>query len=401
LVTHNAGREDFDMRIARTLKNRGGATLAVVAVSLVALLAVMSLAIDMGMMYSARNEAQRVADAAALAGASAYCDDQPHLVVSRAQEYVTQNYVLGDMVDLDEAEIIPAHSEERVTVTVRRQQIPTWFARIFGVNEVAVAATATAECKAAGSAKCVRPWAVQDLWFDQELERRVNPNTDTDRFEPDNGDYYVPADPVAETGTGYGADAADNGMPIALKSQRPNQNELSQPGPGEFLMWNMPTDPSLEKCTQYQPSTPQGQYANSICGCNNNYIQLGVAYPLEFGNVEGPSRFGYSALLDKDPTARWAIDSNGKGYVHSPYGDASERIVTMALMAPLPPGHYTAANLNTVTFTNFAKMFIEDIREEGQGNNKVDVIYGRFMYYADGGDGPTTGALVKQLRLIN
>jgi hypothetical protein len=46
-------------------------------------------------------------------------------------------------------------------------------------------------------------------------------------------------------------------------------------------------------------------------------------------------------------------------------------------------------------------MFIESYQQEGQGNDKVDVIRGRFMYYASGGEGPTTGALVKHLRLIN
>lgn len=389
------------MRIAQMLKNRGGATLAVVAVSLVALLAVMSLAIDMGMMYSARNEAQRVADAAALAGASAYCDDEPLQAVPRAQEYVTQNYVLGAMVDLSEAEIIPDHNEERVTVTVRRQQIPTWFARIFGVDEVSVAASATAECKAGGSATCVRPWAVQDLWFDQGLDRRVNPNTDTEKFEPDNQDYYEAADPRALTGTGYGASEADNGMRVALKSQRPGANALTQPGPGEFLMWDMPDDPTLEQCAQQggpNPGSPTYQYVNSICGCNKNTIQLGVQYPLEFGNVEGPSRHGFNALIARDPTARW---NEGSGTVDSPYGMDSPRVVTIALMAPLPPGHWTASTLNHVTFTNFALMFIEGYAEEGQGNDKVDVIQGRFLYYAAGGEGQTTGALVKHLRLIN
>jgi hypothetical protein len=388
----------MEMRIMQLLRNRRGATLAVVAVSLVALLAVMSLAIDLGMMYSARNEAQRVADAAALAGASAYCDDNPLQVTPRAQAYVTQNSILSDMVDLGEADIVADDAQERVTVTVRRQQIPTWFARIFGVNEVSVAASATAECRAGGSAKCVRPWAVQDLWHEGPTDLRP---VESDKFDPDNGDYYEPSDPVAGTGTGYGAHATDNGMLIALKSQKPGNNELSQPGPGEFLIWDMPTDPSLEQCTQYNSSTPQGQYANSICGCNNNFIQLGVEYPLEFGNVEGPSRHGYEALIDSDPTARWAIGPDGKGYVDSPYGDASNRIVTIALMAPLPPGHWTAATLNTVTFTNFAMMFIESYQQEGQGNNKVDVIRGRFMYYASGGEGPNTGALVKHLRLIN
>jgi Flp pilus assembly protein TadG len=392
------------MRIARTLKNRGGATLAVVAVSLVALLAIMSLAIDMGMMYSARNEAQRVADAAALAGASAFCDDQPHLAVSRAQEYVTQNYVLGDMVALDEAEIDKDDLNERVTVTVRRQQIPTWFARIFGVDEVAVAASATAVCRAAGSATCVRPWAVQDLWFDQELGRRVNPNEDDVRYEPANNDYYAPANPSASppTGTGYGADRNDNGMKIALKEQKPSGSYYAHPAPGEFLLWEMPPDPNLEACAKKGKEDNKAYTrTNSICACNSNPIYLGQEYDMRPGDVVGPNDQGFDALIEKDRHATW---DKSLGMPCSPIygcGTASPRVVTIALMAPLPPDRLKRQEMNKVTFTNFALMFIEDFDEEGKGSDKVSVITGRFMYYADGGDGPTTGALVKQLRLIN
>jgi Flp pilus assembly protein TadG len=51
------------------IKQTEGATAIIIAVSLFALIAVASLAIDMGQLYSVRNELQNVADAAALAGA--------------------------------------------------------------------------------------------------------------------------------------------------------------------------------------------------------------------------------------------------------------------------------------------------------------------------------------------
>ena len=51
-----------------------GAMLVLVAVSLGMLIGFAALAVDFGMLYDARSETQRAADAAALAGASAYLD---------------------------------------------------------------------------------------------------------------------------------------------------------------------------------------------------------------------------------------------------------------------------------------------------------------------------------------
>ena len=119
------------------LKNRPGVALAVVAVSLVGLLAIMALAIDMGMMYSSRSEAQRVADAAALAGASAFLDPQyatpsAALMPARAQayDYALQNYVLGELVDSSETNVTIDTNLRRVTVIMFRMltQVPSYVA---------------------------------------------------------------------------------------------------------------------------------------------------------------------------------------------------------------------------------------------------------------------------------
>src|SRR5512140_20379 len=159
------------MSRGRLVRSRRGAVLTLVAVSLVALLAIMSLAIDMGMAYSADSEAQRVADAAALAGASAFLDYFPPYAAlnparTRAQEYITSNDMLGIGVDTADAVIEVNPTLQRVRVLVQRAQIPTWFARIFGLRVIDVNADATAEAVNAGAAKCVRPWAVQDMWHE-------------------------------------------------------------------------------------------------------------------------------------------------------------------------------------------------------------------------------------------
>ena len=70
------------MTVRRTARSRRGAVLALAAVTVAALAAMSALAIDVGMLINARSEAQRAADAAALAGASAFRDLSPALAPS-------------------------------------------------------------------------------------------------------------------------------------------------------------------------------------------------------------------------------------------------------------------------------------------------------------------------------
>jgi uncharacterized membrane protein len=58
--------------LSRARKRESGQTIVLVAISIVALLAMAALAVDVATLYTAHNEAQRTADAAALAGAQAF-----------------------------------------------------------------------------------------------------------------------------------------------------------------------------------------------------------------------------------------------------------------------------------------------------------------------------------------
>jgi uncharacterized membrane protein len=61
-------------KFSRKRDTQRGITLFMVAGGLVILLGIAALAIDLASLYVARNEAQRAADAAALAGAKAFVD---------------------------------------------------------------------------------------------------------------------------------------------------------------------------------------------------------------------------------------------------------------------------------------------------------------------------------------
>ena len=159
----------------RHLTNRRGATLPLVALMMVALLSIVALVADLGMAMSARGDAQRAADAAALAGVSTYTEAAPSEAEAetRARDYATRNHLLGRAI-LDD-EIMVGVDAANMAVTVQLQRtLPTAFARIFGVNETDVGATATARVTMSGTAACVRPFAFPNtIYTEADYGQRV------------------------------------------------------------------------------------------------------------------------------------------------------------------------------------------------------------------------------------
>ena len=168
-------------------KNERGVTIVLVAVSLVALLGMAALAIDIATLYMAHGEAQRAADAAALAGAkmfaaSGYTSAPTSLnpadicqtsgpgasaAANRLAEAVAaQNLIAGQpaAVQTITCDVTPANPQ--ITVTIQRPGLPRFFGRIWGSAVNSVSATAVAEAyNASGSTapiqvKSVKPWLI-------------------------------------------------------------------------------------------------------------------------------------------------------------------------------------------------------------------------------------------------
>lgn len=152
----------------RTRKRERGQTILLVAISLVALLGMAALAIDVVTLYVARSEAQRAADAAALAGAKMLVDTgltsdpcnaalvvpAQTLAINQATVVAQQNNVSGQAPTA--AVTFPNGAgttscpnqfgiNPQVKVVVTRTGLPTFFARIWGRALSSVSATATAE----------------------------------------------------------------------------------------------------------------------------------------------------------------------------------------------------------------------------------------------------------------
>src|SRR5437867_11605953 len=147
-----------------TSKKQEGFVLVVVAVVLVALIGFLALAVDVGVLYSARTSAQEVADAASLAGAFTFINDtkspQPQTASNHALQVALNNSILGQPVTAADVKVNVELDKRRVTVDVQSTQ-NTYFARALGTQTADVAAQAVAEASqySTGSA-CVKPWFV-------------------------------------------------------------------------------------------------------------------------------------------------------------------------------------------------------------------------------------------------
>ena len=121
-----------------------------VAVMLPLFLSVIGLAVDGGLVFSARRELQNVADSAARAGAmqvdqQAYRDSSGRTVVLDA---VAARQIAAEYVASQETGLTATISVEpqRVVVQVSREA-PTSFLRLVGIDTVRITATAPAEMR--------------------------------------------------------------------------------------------------------------------------------------------------------------------------------------------------------------------------------------------------------------
>jgi hypothetical protein len=420
------------------LRNERGASLAFVAVTILGMLSVMALAIDLGMLYKTRGEAQRAADAAALAGASAFLEldrtdpGVDDLANDRALEYAQKNYMTGGVIVPSEVSVQVITDSAKVRVWVRRAAVQTWFARLFGVATVPIGAHAAAEASEAGQSKCVKPFAIPDYWEDIP-DDNIIPNRWMDNdgkqggpkgnqeeweFEPDEGDRYERFEDEAPnaTQTGLGSDWRNNlvlggkqyyrdqGRSIVIKHSDPQ----AAPQPGFFFPWSI-------------PGTGKGgaAYREAIWGCNTTPINLTEEFDPEEctgngpqdgcdinkpGNMIGPTKQGLDSLFSLDPDAVWEETDNTKcvggtcydegRVVNSAWGDnwlASPRVAIVPMMDP----NFVGNGRTQLQFNNLALIFIEEF------DNRHKAVVARYIGPAPGTDeGPVEGSLTKVLRLV-
>ncbi len=248
-----------------------GSVTVLAALSMAALLGLFALSIDLGALFNARSEAQRAADAAALAGASAFLDYQQEqarrVATDRAVEYAITNEIRNQTIDSEEVSVWVNLDSATVRAAIRRNGLEAWFAKLVGIETVDIGAEATAWAGAAGAASCVKPFAVPDLWeerTDDTNGNRVWDEGESWDYDPGSGDRY---DGYTGFGgganeTGYGSDWRDGrldddgrrydgdyGRQITLKVTNPRDAFVSS----FFFPWVLPEDSDQEACGSGPP----------------------------------------------------------------------------------------------------------------------------------------------------
>lgn len=351
--------------------DRRGAVLMIVAGSLVVLLGIAALAIDLGIMYTARSEAQRAADAGAHAGAGLllYAPDDEDGARALARQYAEANAVRGVTLEVLDEDIDVILAEQKVRVRVQRSQargnpVATLFARILGINEVNISARAAAQAWPADGVNCILPLIMPDRWsLGPGLGNWPGPG---DTFLPDEGHLYEPWNPDlgGAPGTNYtGYGTPDRGTRIMITMSKPS----ASPQPGWYYAIRLPG------------ASGGNDFRSSIANCwdTETVYRQGMELIKEPGNMIGPTMQGFRDLIAKDPDAIWNASANGgQGCVtdfDSNECRGSARIRPMLMFDPRDwPDIDSGAK--PVTVQNFVGVFVESL--EGSGD-----VWVRFINY--------------------
>ena len=368
-------------RLQRLRTDESGMTYVFIGLGFMALLGASMLAIDVGMLMTARNQAQNSADAAALAGATALAfdnwDDRTPTgpAVQNAIRTGTQNLVQRQAPSIQPVDVTFPQSPDngefnRVRVQVwrtssRGNPVSTLVASYFGMRTVGIGAVATAEASPANAMTCVKPFTIPDRWREMQTPAFDPGDTFTRYYENGNKkgqvianpDVYIPAydgsGRVNADYTGYNTEA-NRGMRMVLRA-----------GQGNNLQ------PSMYYSLAMTNDTGGDDYRWNIANCNQSIYRWGDPLVQEPGDKEGPTIQGIQELIARDPGAYWDDACNCvKG---SAFGDRqSPRIFPIPLFDPdYYQGGITNGRVASLKTANWIGYFVEYI-----GGSQI---YGRII----------------------
>lgn len=381
--------------LRRLRRDERGMSYVFVGLGFFAFLSATTLAIDVGMLMTARSQAQNAADAGALAAAIALGFDNYNDRSSTGpavQNAITAarqgaNEVMSTPVSITPADVVflndPNGLPNWVQVDVYRTSstgnpVSTLIAGLFGTPTADIRARATAEVAKANAETCVKPFTLPDKWIEKQTPP-WDPDDTFDAFDNQgkplaNPDIYIPTSPT-QVGTGYDP-AVDVGLPLMIRAGTGNNIT-----PSFYFSLALPSD------------TGASDYEWNIANCNTSIIHPGYLMIQEPGNMVGPTIHGAEALIAKDPNAQW--DSANNRVINS-NASPSPRVFPIPLYDPVyyDEGKRNGRNAD-LKATNFLGFFIESV----QGNN----IYGRVTPVGgiiDGGGPSPLGFFPIAIRLV-
>ena len=383
-------------RLRRVAEDQSGMSYVFIGLGFMGFLSASILAIDVGMLMTARNQAQNSADAGALAGATALMYDNWNdrsssgPAVTSAIAAATSNKVMAGTVSVLPADVEfpldPGGQPTRVRVTVRRtaargNPVATQIAKYFGINNSDISATATAEVSQANAMTCVKPFTIPDRWKENQSPP-WDGNDTYDAFDNKgnplpNADVYIPADKPGYTG--YNQES-QRGQVLTIRAATGTNINVS------FYFSLAMGKPVI---------TGGAEYDWNIANCNTTHYYWGDKLTQEPGAMSGPTISGAELLIARDPGAYWDTMTNKvKG---SAYGAKSPRIFPIPLFDPVvyDSGKRNGRTADLVT-ANWIGFFLDYIQGNGLVG-RIIPISGIRDYTA----GPAPAGLTpKTLRLV-
>jgi Putative Flp pilus-assembly TadE/G-like len=286
------------MRASKQGRQRGS-SLFVVAAGMLALVGLMGLSIDLVAFYLGKSEAQRAADAAALAGAQEFVlsgfmsgvvtqATARTLATNQAVAVGQKNLVGGSAPSIPTGNVTFdfTHAGNPLITVQVGATLSTYFMRIFGVTSANIVSTATAEAyDPAGSAaggptlctSCLRPFLVPNCDPDHLVGAGGNPNCP--KVSGQNQDYFL--------------------NPPNYGINRPGATPTGIVGES----WSLHTGgPKVSAASQWYSIAFLGAQSKSawqgdIASCNADAIVCGTKLQTLNGNAVGPATHGIEALI--------------------------------------------------------------------------------------------------------
>lgn len=397
----NASRNHYEDR---------GVSILIIAISMVFVLGMAGLGIDLASLYVGRSQAQRAADAGALAaaqylasggctaGSGSISADCQASAKERAVAVTNANLIAGvspNATTDDVTFIQTSASDPQVQVVAARDTshtnpMPTFFVKIFGINSANVSASAVAEAfnPAGGGpavgATCLKPWLMPNCdWSHTYSTGYKNPACfGHDQFLDNNPPSVEYSTTLLHPGA-YSSGGVQ-GEPITVKSSDPSQAS----GPSQFYPVYLPPGSVASACPSCAVA-PGGSgpssgalYRQNIECCNTTQITCGsqTIQPIT-GNMVGPTAQGVDCLIHQQGssgqdtmtvnsgsgTDLWTITAGS----NNPYGlsgpiATSDSIVTLPLYdgTTLCPGG-SCPSQATITVVGYLQLFINN---ESSGN---------------------------------
>ena len=321
-------------RLRRLRKDQSGMSYVFIGLGMMAFLSGSMLAIDVGMLMTARSQAQNSADAGALAGAVALFRESftDHSAggpaVTSAIRAAHMNQVMGKQVSVNPDDVTFLQGQNgqmnRVKVNVYRtaargNPVNTYIAKFFGMENADIWATATAEATPANAMTCVKPFTIPDKWIENQTAPWDGDDT-YDAFDNKgvplaNADVYIPA--TSQGYTGYNQES-NRGQRLTIRAATSNNITVS------FYF-------SLS--IGGMGGTGAADYDWNIANCNTTIMHFGDPLIQEPGAMNGPTISGAELLIARDPSTYWdTATGTVKG---SQFGNDSPRVFPIPLYDPI------------------------------------------------------------------